>query len=245
MDSQRYFLLKRLHSLAGVVPIAGFVAFHLFENSNSVAGAEAFNATTKMIRHQPYLLLLEAGLLAPIAFHALLGAWLARTAKHNVGQFSNAQNISYTLQRITGLILLFFIGYHVYTTRFANIPTEQMFQTLAGQFASPAVSLFYTLGIASAAFHLGNGLWGFAVAWGLVTGAKSMELAWKACIGISIGVFLMGMNALAGFHGKGVKFLYHHEPAAEAAAAPAEAAPAPAAAPAAQAANSNAAKGAH
>lgn len=224
MNDQRYFLLKRLHSLLGVIPIAGFVVFHLFENSNSVAGAEAFNATTRMIRHQPYLLLLEVGLLGPIAFHALLGAWLARTAKHNVFRFSNAQNIGYTLQRISGLILLFFISYHVYTTRFADIPTEQMFQTLAAQFAVPAVSFFYFIGILAASFHLGNGLWGFAIAWGLITGARSMDIAWKACLGISLGVFLMGMNALAGFHGKGFKFLYHHEPAA--AEVPAAGAPA-------------------
>ena len=82
------------------------------------------------------------------------------------------------------------------------------------------------IGILAASFHLGNGLWGFAIAWGLITGARSMDIAWKVCLGISLGVFLMGMNALAGFHGKGFKFLYHHEPAAAAVEAPAAGAPA-------------------
>lgn len=231
MNDQRYFLLKRLHSLLGVIPIAGFVVFHLFENSHSVAGQAAFNATTGMIRSQPYLYFLEIGLLTPILFHALMGLYLAKAAKHNVGRFTNAQNISYTLQRITGLILLFFIGYHVYTTRFANIPTEQMFQTLAGQFAHPAVAAFYALGILSAAFHLSNGLWGFAVAWGFITGQESMDKAWKLCMGLFVVVSLMGLNALAGFEGKGVD-LFQHEKTEAAVSAPAPAASVPDSAPA-------------
>jgi succinate dehydrogenase / fumarate reductase cytochrome b subunit len=219
MDDRRYFLLKRLHSLLGVIPLAGFVVFHLFENSHSVAGAEAFNATTRFIRSQPYLYIIEVGLLAPIAFHALMGLWLAKAAKHNVGSFTNAQNIAYTLQRITGLVLFFFIGYHVWTTRFAGIPSDRMFQTLAEQFSRPAVAAFYVLGILSAAFHLANGLWGFAVAWGLVSGQESMNWLWKACMGVFVVVALMGLNALAGFRGHGVD-LFQHEKSAVAATAP-------------------------
>ena len=108
---------------------------------------------------------------------------------------------------------------HVWTTRFANIPTDQMFQTLSAHYANPLVSAFYALGILSAAFHLSNGLWGFACAWGIVSGEKSMDLAWKACMGLGLVVALMGLNALAGFHGKGVDVFNHHEEAPVAAAA--------------------------
>jgi succinate dehydrogenase / fumarate reductase cytochrome b subunit len=219
MDDRRYFLLKRLHSLSGVIPVAGFVIFHLFENSHSVEGQAAFNHTVDTIRSQPYLTILEMGLLAPIVFHALMGVWLIRLGRQNVAQFPNRANLSYMLQRVTGVILLFFISYHVWTTRFANIPTDQMFQTLSANYAHPLVSLFYALGILSAAFHLSNGLWGFLVAWGLVSGEKSMDWAWKACMGLGLVVALMGLNALAGFHGKGVDVFNHHETAAVAAAA--------------------------
>ncbi len=225
MEDRKYFALKRLHSLSGVVPISGFVIFHLFENSGSVMGAERFNETVHTIRSMPYLFLLEAGLLAPILFHALVGVYLATKAKHNVAQFPERANWMYTLQRLSGMILLFFIGYHVYTTRFAGIATDQMFQYLAGQYAHPLISGFYALGIVSAAFHLSNGLWGFAVAWGIVTGEKSMDLAWKACIGLGVGVALMGLNALAGFHGHGVKALFYTEaPSASSGQVPAVAA---------------------
>lgn len=227
MNDRRYFLLKRLHSLSGVIPVAGFVMFHLFENSHSVAGQAAFNQTVDSIRSQPYLLVLELGLLLPIAFHALMGLYLSRVARPNVAQFPNRANISYALQRVTGIFLLFFIGFHLWTTRFAGIPTDQMFQRLAALFAHRWIALFYTLGILSAAFHLSNGLWGFAVSWGIVSGSKSMDLAWKACMGLGLLVFLMGMNAMAGFFGKGFNVLNYQAPPAAAVAAPAAALGAP------------------
>ncbi|HTB21072.1 MAG TPA: succinate dehydrogenase [bacterium] len=226
MQDRHYFLLKRLHSLAGVVPLAGFVIFHLYENSHSVAGQAAFNSTVENIRSQPYLYILELGLLSPLLFHALMGIWLARAAKHNVGRYPTAQNIGYTLQRCTGIILLLFITFHLYTTRFAGIPSDQMFQHLAGEFSRPLWALFYVLGILSAAYHLSNGLWGFSVSWGLVSGQKSMDLAWKACMGLGLAVALMGLNALAGFEGHGLDIFQHDKTQAPPALSSVPAAPA-------------------
>jgi succinate dehydrogenase / fumarate reductase cytochrome b subunit len=226
MDSQRYFLLKRLHSLSGVIPVAGFVVFHLFENSHSVAGAQAFNDFTAFMRSQPYLYLIEAALLAPIAFHALLGVYLMRTAKYNSVQYSTRANWSYFFQRLTGLGLLFFIAFHLYHTRFANVPASQMFQHMAEGYSHPLVFWGYVLGIGAASFHLANGLWGFAMAWGLVTGAKSMDALWKGCMALALGVFLMGINALLGFQGRGIDIFQHEKtPAPAAASAPASTTP--------------------
>ncbi len=216
MQANRYFLLKRLHSLSGVVPIAGFVIFHLFENSNSVAGAEAFNHTVGMLRGLPYLYFLEIGLLAPIFFHAGLGIYIARTAKYNNGGYQFRANWMYLLQRVSGFILLFFIIAHLRTTRFANIPSDQMFQTLAVDYAKPVYFIGYVLGILAASFHLANGLWGFATAWGIVTGQKSMDLAWKLCMGLGLAVFLMGINALLGFSGRGIDVFQHAKRVVEA-----------------------------
>jgi succinate dehydrogenase / fumarate reductase, cytochrome b subunit len=218
MQDRTYFLLKRLHSLAGVVPLAGFVVFHLYENSHSVAGQAAFNGTVASIRSQPYLYALEIGLLTPLLFHAVMGIWLARAAKYNLGNYPTARNFAYALQRATGIILLFFIAFHLYTTRFAGIPSDQMFQHLAGEFGHPLLAGFYVLGILSAAYHLSNGLWGFGVSWGILSGQKSMDLAWKACMGLGLVVALMGLNALAGFEGKGVDWLQHDKTQAPAAA---------------------------
>jgi len=239
MQDRTYFLLKRLHSLAGVVPLAGFVVFHLFENSHSVAGQDAFNHVVEFIRSQPYLYFVELGLLAPLLFHAALGVWLARAAKYNLGRYPTTQNVSYALQRATGMVLLLFISFHLYTTRFAGIASDQMFQTLREEYSRPLVAAFYVLGILSAAFHLSNGLWGFSVSWGIVRGQKSMDLAWKACMGLGVAVALMGLNALAGFEGRGVD-LFQHEKAQAAAGAALPAPPLPPPAPQAPPASADA-----
>jgi succinate dehydrogenase / fumarate reductase cytochrome b subunit len=209
MNDSRYFVLKKLHSLSGVVPVAGFVIFHLFENSKSVAGADAFNSTVAMLRGMPYLYLLEIGLLAPIVFHALLGIYIARTARHNPIRYGWRANWMYTLQRISGIMLVVFIGAHLWHTRFANVPSDQMFQHMAEGYAVTWIFWGYIIGIAAAAFHLGNGLWGFAFSWGLVTGQKSQDLLWKGCMALSVAVFLMGINAALGFTGKGVDIFQH------------------------------------
>ncbi len=221
MQDRTYFLLKRLHSLTGVLPLAGFVVFHLYENSHSVAGPQAFNDTVAVIRGQPYLYLVEAALLSPLLFHAVLGMKLARAARPNLGAYPTAQNFGYTLQRASGVVLLAFIAFHLYTTRFAGIPTDRMFQTLSADFSRPAWAAFYVLGIVSAAYHLSNGLWGFAVSWGLLRGQRSMDLAWKACMGLGVAVALMGLNALAGFEGHGLDVFQNAKtPAAVTAPAP-------------------------
>ena len=239
MNDRNHFVLKRLHSLSGVVPTAGFVAFHLFENSHSVAGPEAFNSLTAFLRSQPYLYFLEMGLMAPIFFHAIFGMYLVTKGKGNPLQYGTRANWSYTLQRLTGVGLFAFILMHLYHTRFAGIPADHMFQHMAEGYSNPLILTGYLLGIAAAAFHLANGLWGFACAWGIVTGEKSMDLAWKACMGLAVGIFLMGANAAFGFLGKGVDIFQHEKtPAAASAPAPMAAAPvattATAAAPAAK-----------
>jgi succinate dehydrogenase / fumarate reductase cytochrome b subunit len=222
MNDRTYFALKKLHSLSGVVPTAGFVIFHLFENSKSVAGQAAFNEAVGTLRGMPYLYFLEIGLIAPIVFHALLGIYIARKSKYNVASYGFRANWMYWLQRVTGYILFAFIGFHLYNTRFAGIASDQMFQYLAGEYAKPAYFVFYLLGILSAAFHMANGLWGFLFAWGLVTGQKSQDMVWKGCMGLGVATALIGVNALLGFSGRGVDLFQHEKtPAAAQSAAPA------------------------
>ena len=48
---ERHFWLRRLHSLSGIVPVGGFIAFHLYENYSATRGADAYNAMTS---NRPY-----------------------------------------------------------------------------------------------------------------------------------------------------------------------------------------------
>lgn len=125
------FLLRRLHSLSGVVPIGVFMMIHLTTNASVVwglakgeayeglhPGAYTFQHEVNFIHSMPGLLLIEVfGLWLPIAFHAVLGAFYAAKGKNNLQRYSRQNNWRYTLQRLTAWVGLLFIFWHVATLR--------------------------------------------------------------------------------------------------------------------------------
>jgi len=129
--TRHHFLLRRLHSLTGVVPIGAFLISHLLTNSSILwglldshksnlahAGAATFQHEVNFIHALPFLLLIEVfGLWLPIAFHSVLGVYYATTGKGNTGAYRYASNRRYALQRISGYVGVLFIFYHVATLR--------------------------------------------------------------------------------------------------------------------------------
>lgn len=129
---RNYFLLRRLHSLSGVVPIGLFLLFHLTTNASSVWGAinvekggnavergiATFQHEVYFIHNLPALILTEIFVLwIPIAFHSILGIYFAKTGKPNLDRYKYQDNVRYSLQRLTGYIGFLFILYHVATLR--------------------------------------------------------------------------------------------------------------------------------
>ncbi len=206
-----HFLARRLHSLSGVIPIGAFLLEHLYTNFHAVAGPAAFNEAVKGIQDMlpgPLLPLAELFLIGlPIAFHALYGIHIAYTAKSNVLSYSYVRNWNYLLQRVTGIILLLFITAHVLTMRFgigglglavAHHP-DQAFTIVQYWLAQPLVMAFYVLGIFSAAFHLANGLWTFAIVWGITVSTRSQQAFSYACAVFGVAVFAIGVRAAFAF----------------------------------------------
>lgn len=135
---QHHFLLRRLHSLTGIVPIGVFLIAHLTTNSSVLWGGYAlhgdgglgpdatsldrgvayFHKEVSWINEQvPHLLLIEITLWVSIAFHSILGLYYARTGRSNTAQYAYQDNWRYTLQRWSGYIGILFIFYHVATLR--------------------------------------------------------------------------------------------------------------------------------
>ena len=145
MDRHHY-LLRRLHSLTGIVPIGLFLIAHLTTNSAIVWGAvnkravdglrasdgvvqvgEAGETLARQVgtfQHEvgyiyelPFLVLIEWTIWLSIGFHAVLGITYARTGRGNTGRYKYQSNLRYSLQRWTGYVGLFFIIYHIGTLR--------------------------------------------------------------------------------------------------------------------------------
>lgn len=58
---------------------------------------------------------------------------------------------------------------------------------------------FYLLGILSAAFHFANGLWTFAIAWGLTITAKAQRRWGHVCLVLGLGLGIIGFTAWYAF----------------------------------------------
>jgi len=69
------------------------------------------------------------------------------------------------------------------------------------------VMAFYVLGTIAACYHFGNGLFGFAIHWGLVTGRGAQRNMARLGLAIFLGLSLVGIAALFGFRGLRLDFL--------------------------------------
>ena len=118
MVEHREYFYRRLHSLLGVVPIGIFVVQHLIVNHFVVYGEESFNKAAGFMGSLPFVLALEIIVIyLPILFHAILGVYIVFTARNNPKNYGFFRNWMFLLQRITGIITLIFIAWHVWQTR--------------------------------------------------------------------------------------------------------------------------------
>ena len=68
------FLLRRLHSLSGVVPIGAFLLEHFISNAEAFKGPIAYGKQVEFLNSLPFVFLLELFFIwIPIAYHGLYG----------------------------------------------------------------------------------------------------------------------------------------------------------------------------
>jgi len=203
------FWARRVHSLSGVVPIGAFLLEHIYSNSWATQGSEAYNGYVEKLTSLPYVVFMEIFLIGlPIAFHAIYGLYIAWQGQFNVASYPYGRNWMYALQRITGILLVVYIGIHVWETRIAAAfnPAikHDLFAHMQAMFDSPAYVAFYIVGLACACFHFANGLWTFLIVWGITVGPRGQRLASVACAGLGVILFAMGVNSIFGFMARGV-----------------------------------------
>jgi len=196
------FYLRRLHSLTGVLPIGAFLLEHFFTNSFAMFGPEVYNSKVEFFMGLPYIIVIEISLIwIPILFHGLYGLYIITAGQANVLRFGYARNWMYLLQRVTGVLALCFIIYHVYATRISGLITGEhvSFELVQRSLENPLILLFYVLGIVSASYHLGNGLFGFMITWGIAIGEKTQRALSICCFALSMGMTVFGLAALSYF----------------------------------------------
>ncbi|WP_260285352.1 succinate dehydrogenase cytochrome b558 subunit [Peribacillus aracenensis] len=201
MAKNREFGNRRLHSLLGVIPIGLFLIFHLSVNFMATKGEETFNGAVHLIEYTPVKLLVEwVVIYLPILFHAVYGIYIAFTAKNNLGRFGFFRNWMFMLQRLTGIITLIFLVWHIWETRVqAALGATVDFDMMAEIFSNPFMIGFYIVGIISAIFHFANGLWSFAVSWGLTVSPRSQRIMTYFTLIVFVLLSYIGVSAIFAF----------------------------------------------
>lgn len=203
MTADRHFWIRRLHSLSGIVPIGGFLAFHLYENYQATRGAQAYNEMTHKLQTLPFAVAMEILVIAvPLLFHGIYGLFITGTAKPNVISNTYVRNVMYFLQRATGVIVFAFILFHYWTTRLVQIRDHEsldLFRQVQAAVGNPWIYAFYVAGILSATFHLANGIWSFSIVWGLSVGPRAQQRMMYISIAVFVALSFIGVRSISAF----------------------------------------------
>src|SRR5260221_11926712 len=126
-------------------------------------------------------------------------------ARPNNLHYPYARNWFYTIQRLTGVILFFFITFHVLNFRFGLIPglntlsvarhPEQSFNIVSREFHLVPIFIVYVIGITATVWHLANGIWLFLVDCAITIGERAQKVTGYACLGFGIFLLAVGINA--------------------------------------------------
>lgn len=201
----RHFVLRRLHSLFGLLPVGAFLIFHLWENSQSRMGAAHYNEQVVGFLHRlNYLPLIEIFLIAlPLAFHAVYGFVILHSGRTELRRYPFARNRRYWLQRVSGAAILLFLLMHVGMTRIQGMFEPAVRADLYGHMQAilvqPWLFALYLAGLLLAVFHLANGLWSMGIVWGVTTSARAQAMSAWVFAGLGTLLAAMGIHGLVGF----------------------------------------------
>ena len=217
LGDKHYFLIRRLHSLSGLVPVGVFLCIHLTVNASillpGAPGQEFQKAVERIHSLGPLLKPVEiVGIFIPLAFHTLLGFQIMFSSRSNAQQYRYGSNIRYTLQRVSGIIAAVFIVYHVWQMHWlgavfgggdfelhkAGLPyaaesTAKLIQQ------SLWIAPVYAVGVMATVFHLANGIWTSLITWGITIRPETQRGAGYTCTAFGIILTLVGLGALNGF----------------------------------------------
>jgi succinate dehydrogenase / fumarate reductase, cytochrome b subunit len=203
LGGHHHFLLRRLHSLTGLV-FGGYLIVHLLVNATIARGPTEYQVQVDKIHSLPFLPVIEwTFIYLPILFHTVYGVWITLTGQPNVDRYPYAKNWFYVMQRISAIMIVVFMVIHVLSLKYGAFGLNYRFEPhralgTVGRHLDHGwlVWIVYPLGILASCYHLANGFWTAAITWGLTISASSQRRWGLVCAGLFAITFIAGMTAL-------------------------------------------------
>lgn len=186
----------------------GYLVVHLLVNATIAQFArehDVYQMQVDKIHSLPILWAIEwAFIYLPILYHTVYGIWITFTAQPNPTAYPYGKNIFYTLQRISAIIIVLFMVFHVFSLKMGWFGASLSFDPKHASMSvhrHMGVSSFitwvvYPLGILASCYHLANGFWTAAITWGLTISAGSQRRWGFACAGLFVITLVFGITAL-------------------------------------------------
>ena len=202
MDS--HFLLRRIHSLTGVMPVVLFLVYHLYLQLYLHYGAEIYNNEVNSFYDSPLATwALIVVVYIPLLFHSLLVLLLVFENKVQPS-YTYFSHLLYWLPRISGIGVLLFIIAHVWNAKLGPWIAGTWgahFEHLSSGFSDPETGMLtktvYLLGVLGAVFHFANGINTFCMTWGIALTPNSQKMVRSFSILVFIILTASAFYALA------------------------------------------------
>ncbi len=202
------FLIYRLFSLAGLIPIGAYLVVHLLVNASILNGAPTYQSQVDRIHSLGVILPIVEWtfIFLPILFHAAIGLVIIAGMMPNTAAYPYNGNIRYTLQRATGMIAFAFILWHVIQMHHMGVSlgggkfnADQASSTVAIALQPLAYRVLYGIGVIAVVYHFANGLWTQGITWGIWTTEGAMRRAGWICLAVGLFLGAAGLSSLYGF----------------------------------------------
>ena len=200
------FLLRKLHSLSGIVPIGAFLVEHFVSNFEALKGPAAYAQQVRFLNGLPFVRVLEwVFIFIPLLYHALYGVYIWLRGKSNVVYYPWAGNWMYVAQRWTGGIAFIYIAQHVWRQRFSGVSLPEnpgaAFHKVQVELSNPWMLAFYAIAIIDTCWHFAYGVWLFSAKWGITPGDKARRKMGFVCGGLGVAMVVIGLSSLYAFVG--------------------------------------------
>lgn len=173
------FLRARLASLLAIAPLGVWTVGHVWGNLASFQGAAAWEESVTHHAHPAATMVTSLVVLVPLVLHTVWGIKRLLSFRPNIGQYSFFNNLKYILQRASAVGVLLFLLAHITLAYLKPRLIEghaETFRDIAAEMYHNAPTLpVYVLGTLGVAYHLANGLYTFAMGWGIAVGRQGLR----------------------------------------------------------------------
>lgn len=207
LSSGASLLWARAASFLAVFPLAFWIAVHLWNNLAAFHGAEAWQRAVTEYPNPFAELCSMAVVLLPLVIHTIWGFQRLRGTRLNVARYPTYGNIKYVLQRVAALGVLAFLVAHLWKAwldpRINTGHPEQFTELARTMHWHLPTLLVYLLGTLGVAYHLANGLSGFAWTFGVASGRTATARIDKLAIAVFLVLLVMAWGAIYALYAAG------------------------------------------